>query len=197
MVKTASTMLTLGTKAPGFSLPNIDGSTVSLSDFNDSPALLVMFICNHCPFVKHVASGLASLANDYQSKGVAVVGISSNDVDNYPQDGPEEMKQEAAAQGYTFPYLFDETQQTAKDYQAACTPDFYVFDAEHKLVYRGQMDSSRPGSDIPVSGQDLRAALDKVLAGESLTDDQVPSIGCNIKWKAGAEPTYFNPSGIG
>lgn len=195
MVKTASTMLPLGTQAPAFSLPNIDGTTVSNSDFQGAPALLVMFICNHCPFVKHVAEGIATLAKDYQAKGVAVVAISSNDVEHYPQDGPEEMSKEAAAQGYTFPYLYDASQEVAKDYRAACTPDFYVFDADQKLVYRGQMDSSRPGSEIPVTGEDLRAALDAVVAGNEPNADQVPSIGCNIKWIAGSEPEYFNPAG--
>lgn len=195
MVKTASTMLPLGTQAPDFALPNIDGQTVRLADFEKAPALLVVFMCNHCPFVKHVASGLADLAREYQKKGVAIVGISSNDVENYPQDSPAAMKQEAAEQGYTFPYLFDETQAVAKAYRAACTPDFFVFDQHQRLAYRGQMDSSRPGSDIPVTGEDLRRALDAVLASNKVDEEQVPSIGCNIKWKPGQEPDYFNPGG--
>ncbi len=143
MARTASTMLPLGTKAPGFKLPNIDGTEVSLEDFQQAQALLVIFMCNHCPFVKHVADELASLGKEYQAKGVAVVAISSNDVDNYPQDGPDEMKKEAEDRGYTFPYLYDATQEVAKNYKAACTPDFYVFDAEQKLAYRGQLDESR------------------------------------------------------
>ena len=191
MVLTPSTMLPLGTPAPDFTLPNIDGKNVSLSDLADAPALLVIFMCNHCPYVKHVAAGLAELGRDYQAKGAAVVAINSNDVANYPDDSPEAMVREAQQQGYTFAYLYDESQEVAKAYHAACTPDFYVFDAEHKLAYRGQMDASRPDSGIPVTGKDLRQALDAVLAGESVSDDQTPSIGCNIKWKAGSEPAYF------
>ncbi|MBI3462152.1 MAG: thioredoxin family protein [Planctomycetes bacterium] len=192
MVLTPSTMLSLGTKAPAFSLRNaVDGKQVSLDDFAQSPALLVVFMCNHCPYVKHVAAGLAKLAKDYQAKGVAVVGINSNDASAYPEDSPEKMKQEASARGYTFPYLYDETQGVAKAYRAACTPDFYVFDRQWKLAYRGQMDSSRPNSGVPVTGQDLRAALDLVLAGKPAPADQRPSIGCNIKWRDGNEPEYF------
>ena len=191
MALTPSTMLPLGTKAPGFSLPNVDGQTVSLGDFKGSPALLVAFICNHCPYVKHVAPAFADLGREYQAKGVAVVAISSNDVAGYPADSPEQMVHEAEERGYTFPYLYDDTQSVAKAYAAACTPDFYVFDKDQKLVYRGQMDASRPNSDIPVTGQDLRAALDAVLAGKPVPADQKPSIGCNIKWKAGNEPAYF------
>lgn len=191
MALTPSTMLPLGTKAPQFVLPNIDGKTVSLADFADAPALLVVFMCNHCPYVKHVAPGLAALAKEYQAKKVAVVGVSSNDAQAYPDDAPDKMKAEAAARGYTFPYLFDAGQETAKAYRAACTPDFYVFDRSQKLVYRGQMDSSRPDSGIPVTGKDLRAALDAVLAGKPVPADQKPSIGCNIKWKKGNEPDYF------
>jgi peroxiredoxin len=191
MVKTASTMLPLGTKAPDFSLVNVDASTVSLKDFAGAPALLVIFMCNHCPFVIHVADALAQLASEYQARGVAVVGISANDVSNHPADSPEQMVAEAEERGYTFPYLYDETQEVAKAYRAACTPDFYVFDKDQKLVYRGQMDSSRPNSGIPVTGEDLRAALDNVLAGQPVAEDQTPSIGCNIKWKSGSEPEYF------
>ncbi len=191
MARTASTMLPLGTQAAAFSLPNVDGETVSLDDFTGAPALLVAFLCNHCPFVKHVAPAFAPLAREYQAKGVGVVAISSNDVANYPADSPEQMVHEAEKQGYTFPYLFDDRQEVAKAYSAACTPDFYVFDKNHKLVYRGQMDSSRPDSGIPVTGKDLRAALDAVLAGKPVPADQQPSIGCNIKWKAGNQPAYF------
>lgn len=191
MARTPSTMLPLGTAAPNFSLPNIDGKTVSLGDFKDAPALLVMFICNHCPFVKHVADELAKLGRDYQAQGAAIVAISSNDVGNHPDDSPAKMKEEASTRGYTFPYLYDDTQEVAKAYAAACTPDFYVFDQNLKLVYRGQMDSSRPDSGIPVTGQDLRVALDAVLAGKPISADQKPSIGCNIKWKPGNEPAYF------
>jgi peroxiredoxin len=191
MVQTASTMLRLGTPAPGFSLPDTDGKEVSLADFADAPALLVVFMCNHCPYVKHVAAGLAQLAKDYQKRGVAVVGISANDVDTHPDDSPAKMAEEVKLRGYTFPYLYDATQEVAKAYQAACTPDFYVFDGERKLVYRGQMDGSRPGSDVPVTGQDLRAALDAVLAGQAISGNQRASLGCNIKWKPGNEPEYF------
>ena len=191
MVQTASTMLPLGTKAPDFSLPDVSGKKVSLSDFADAPAVLVIFMCNHCPYVKHVAAGLAELAKDYQRRGVAVVGINSNDVDSFPDDSPAKMAEEVKARGYTFPYLYDATQCVAKAYRAACTPDFYVFDRRRKLVYRGQMDSSRPQSGVPVTGEDLRAALDAVLAGQPVSADQRASLGCNIKWKAGNEPEYF------
>ncbi len=191
MVRTASTMMPLGTEAPDFKLPNIDGKLVSRSDFAGSPALLVMFICNHCPFVKHIAAGLAKLGADYQPRGVAIVGINSNDTITYPDDAPDKMVAEAKARGYTFPYLYDDSQAVAKAYRAACTPDFFLFDKSHKLVYRGQLDSSRPDSGIPVTGVDLRAALDALLAGKPLPVEQKPSIGCNIKWKAGNEPEYF------
>jgi peroxiredoxin len=191
MALTPSTMLPLGTKAPAFKLTNVDGRTVSLDDFKSAPALLVIFMCNHCPFVKHVAEGLAQLARDYQAKGVAVVGINSNNPITHPGDSPEQMVHEVESRGYTFPYLFDETQAVAKAYRAACTPDFYVFDKDRKLVYRGQMDDSRPDSGILVTGRDLRAALDAVLAGKMPSEKQKPSIGCNIKWKAGNEPEYF------
>lgn len=191
MVKTASVMLPLGSTAPDFSLPDTNGDLVSLSDFADAPALLVVFMCNHCPYVKHVAKGLASLATEYQKRGVAVIGINSNDAENYPDDSPAKMIEEVKARSYTFPYLYDETQEVAKEYQAACTPDFFVFDRDRRLVYRGQMDSSRPNSDQPVTGQDLRAALDAVLTGRPVSSKQTPSIGCNIKWKPGNEPDYF------
>jgi peroxiredoxin len=190
MARTASTMLPLGTAAPQFSLINVDGQTVSLSDFQGKPALLVAFISNHCPFVKHVAPALADLTREFQSAGVGVVAINSNDVANYPADSPEQMVREVEDRGYTFPYLFDETQEVAKAYGAACTPDFYLFDKNQKLVYRGQMDASRPDSGVPVTGQDLRRAVEAVLAGKPVTADQKPSIGCNIKWKPGNEPSY-------
>ena len=191
MVKTASTMLELGTPAPHFALPDTSGKTVSLDDFADAPALLVIFLCNHCPYVKHVADGLAQLVREYQERGVAVVGINANDVANYPDDSPEKMAAEAGRRGYTFPYLFDETQEVAKAYRAACTPDFYVFDGQRRLAYRGQMDDSRPENGLPVTGADLRAALDAVLAGRPVPEPHRPSLGCNIKWKADNEPDYF------
>ncbi|MCA9149606.1 MAG: thioredoxin family protein [Planctomycetales bacterium] len=191
MVRTASTMLPLGTPAPDFSLVNVDGQTVSLGDFAGAPALLVVFMCNHCPYVIHVAPELARLAAEYQARGVAVVGINSNDVSTHPADSPEQMVHEAEQRGYSFPYLFDEDQQVAQQYHAACTPDFFLFDRNQQLVYRGQLDDSRPKTDIPLTGHDLRAALDSVLAGQPLPVNQKPSIGCNIKWKAGNEPDYF------
>ena len=190
MVKTASTMLPLGTAAPDFALPNIDGTTVNRQQFEGKP-LLVIFMCNHCPFVIHLREALAAFADEYQTRGLAVVGISSNDAENYPQDGPEEMKQEAASAGYSFPYLYDATQQVAQTYKAACTPDFFLFDSDHTLGYRGQFDSSRPGSDVPVTGDDLRTACDAVLRGQQIASEQTPGIGCNIKWIAGNEPEYF------
>ena len=191
MVKTASTMLLLGTQAPDFHLPDTAGRMVSRDDFKDSAGLLVMFMCNHCPYVKHVRTELARLGKDYQDKGIAMVGINSNDVETHPDDSPEMMVSEANEAGYTFAYLYDETQETAKTYRAACTPDFYLFDREHKLVYRGQLDDSRPGNSSPVTGKDLRGALDALLAGNPIPEDQTPSLGCNIKWKAGNEPDYF------
>jgi peroxiredoxin len=190
MAAVNSTMLPLGTVAPDFSLPDTNGKTVSLSDFKGRP-LVVMFICNHCPYVKVIRHGLAQLAQDYQSRGVAFVGINSNDVLNYPADGPVEMVKEVRDAGYVFPYLFDETQTVAQSYRAACTPDFFVFDRKHLLVYRGQFDDSRPGNGMPVTGNDLRAALDAVLTGKQPSANQKPSIGCNIKWIEGNEPDYF------
>lgn len=190
MVRTTSTMMPLGTSAPDFSLRNVDGKTVSLGDFSERP-VLVIFMCNHCPFVIHLRSAIASFAKEYAGKGLAIVGISANDVNSHPQDGPEQMKIEAKNAGYEFPYLYDETQEVAKAYRAACTPDFFLFDKSHKLVYRGQFDSSRPQSNTPITGEDLRAAADALIAGKPVTDHQKPSIGCNIKWKAGHEPDYF------
>jgi peroxiredoxin len=191
MVMTASTMLPLGTQAPDFTLPDAEGNPVSLSDFDEAKALVVVFMCNHCPFVKHVIDGLVRLAREYQPRGVAVVGISANDVNEFPDDRPEKMAEFARERGFTFPYLYDETQDVAKQYHAACTPDFFVFDEDQRLVYRGQMDDSRPGSDVPVTGADLRAALNAILAGQPVPEEQKPSMGCNIKWRAGNEPDYF------
>jgi peroxiredoxin len=184
-------MLSLGTRAPEFSLPDTDGKTVSLADFGDASALLVVFMCNHCPFVKHIRSELAQLGRDYPPRGVAIVGISSNDAAAYPDDSPAKMVDEKRSAGYEFPYLYDESQEVAKAYRAACTPDFFLFDKDQKLVYRGQLDDSRPSNGLPVTGKDLRAALDAVLAGRPVPEPQKPSIGCNIKWKPGNEPEYF------
>ncbi len=188
MSLTASQMLELGTPAPQFNLPDTTGRKVSLHDFKDAPALLVVFMCNHCPFVKHILDKMVELVKGYQKKGVAVVGINSNDVANYPQDSPEMMAKTAKKSGFTFPYLYDETQQTARSYRAACTPDFFLFDAERKLVYRGQLDDSRPGNNMPVTGADLTGAIDALLAGRPVPGRQKPSMGCNIKWKPGNEP---------
>jgi peroxiredoxin len=181
-------MLPLGTQAPAFTLPDPDGTTHTLRD--DAPATLVMFISNHCPFVIHVQGELARIGSDYSSRDVAIYAINSNDVKTYPADHPHRMKEEAARLGYTFPYLFDESQSVAKAYRAACTPDFYVFDAEQKLAYRGQLDDSRPSNSLPIDGHDLRAALDAVLASGKPAAEQTPSIGCSIKWIAGNEPEY-------
>jgi peroxiredoxin len=191
MAMTASTMLELGTKAPDFHLPDTEGNLVSLSDFDDAPVLLVVFMCNHCPFVRHILDHLLELAKEYQAKGVAVVGINSNDVESYPDDRPEMMAKIAREKGFPFPYLYDETQEVAKSYRAACTPDFFLFDGQRRLAYRGQMDDSRPGNHEPITGADLRAALEAVLAGRPVPERQRPSMGCNIKWKPGNEPEYF------
>ena len=190
MAVTASRMLALGTSAPDFNLPDTAGNVVSLADFEKPPALLVVFMCNHCPFVKHVLDNLVELIKDYQAREVAVVGINSNDVANHPDDSPEMMAELAKESGLTSPYLYDETQEVAKSYSAACTPDFFLFDGERSLVYRGQMDDSRPDNGIPVTGADLTAAIDAVLAGKPVAREQKPSIGCNIKWKKGNEPGY-------
>ena len=184
-------MLPLGTTAPDFHLPDTDGKTVTLADFKDQTALVVIFMCNHCPYVVHLRAGLAQLARDYAPKRVGIVGINSNDVKIHPADSPARMKEEVKTAGYSFPYLYDETQAVAKSYRAACTPDIFLFDRGRRLVYRGQFDASRPGNGIPVTGKDLRAALDAVLAGKPTSELQAPSIGCNIKWKAGNEPDYY------
>jgi peroxiredoxin len=190
MTATPSTMFPLGTVAPPFDLPDVEGRRVSIERFGGSGALLVVFMCNHCPYVKHVRGHLVGLIRDYQQKGAAAVGINANDVSAYPEDSPENMSREARLFGYTFPYLFDETQEVAKAYHAACTPDFFVFDADRALVYRGQMDDSRPGNGKPVTGADLRAALDAALQGHPAPAYQRPSIGCNIKWKPNNAPGY-------
>ena len=184
-------MLPLGTAAPDFKLPDTNGKIVSPADFKDTSALLVIFMCNHCPYVVHIRSGLAQLARDYAPRNVGIVGINSNDAKNYPADSPAKMKDEVKSAGYIFPYLYDETQAVAKAYRAACTPDIFLFDRRRRLVYRGQFDASRPGNDLPVTGKDLRAALDAELAGKPASEFQVASIGCNIKWRSGHEPDYF------
>ncbi len=186
-----STMLELGTIAPMFALSDTDGAAYSTDDFADATALLVMFICNHCPFVKHVRPELVKLGHDYQPRGVAILAISSNDPVAYPDDSPERMREEKRAAGYTFPYLFDPSQEVAKAYKAACTPDFFLFDRHRKLVYRGQLDDSRPSNGVPVSGRDLRAALDAALSNQPIPREQHPSIGCSIKWKPGNKPSWW------
>ena len=191
MAETPSTMLPLGTKAPDFRLPDPQGKLVASDDFKNAPALLVVFMCNHCPFVKHIRSQFAELAREYQARGVAIVGINSNDAVFSPGDRPGMMAEEVKQVGYTFPYLFDESQEIAKAYRAACTPDFFLFDHDRLLVYRGQFDDSRPGNGRPITGTDLRAALDAVLAGHPAPTHQRPSIGCNIKWRSGNAPDYF------
>jgi hypothetical protein len=189
MVEKYSEMLELGTIAPEFSLADPDDQQYGLGSGAD--AYLVMFICNHCPYVKHVREELARLGNDYLPQHTAIIAINSNDANTHPGDSPEKMKEEIANWGYEFPYVIDGDQSVAKSYRAACTPDFFLFDADKKLVYRGQLDGSRPGNDIPVTGKDLRAALDAVLSGNPVSSDQVPSVGCNIKWTPGNEPDYF------
>ena len=186
-----STMLALGTKAPGFELPDVTtGRTVSLSDFEDDKALLVMFICRHCPYVRHVREELARLGRDFAGSDLGIVAISSNDVEEYPEDRPESLAEEAREAGYVFPYLFDESQEVARAYTAACTPDFFLFGADRALVYRGQLDDSRPSNGLPVTGADLRAAIAAVRADEPVSEEQRASVGCSIKWRAGNEPAY-------
>lgn len=192
MAIVSSTMLALGTAAPEFQLPDVvTGDTISLRTFAGKSALVVMFICQHCPFVKHVQDELARLGRDYTPQNVGIVAISANSIQTHPQDGPEHLKAMAETLGFTFPYCYDASQDTAKAYTAACTPDFFVFDGDRRLVYRGQLDDSRPGNDKPVTGRDLRAAIDAVLAGQPVSPDQKPSIGCNIKWHPGQAPAYF------
>ena len=192
MAAVTSTMVELGTRAPMFSLPDVTtGETVTLADLRrNARGMLVMFLCNHCPFVKHVRDELAKIGREYQPKGIAVVAISSNDVASYPDDGPEKMVVEAREAGYTFPYLYDETQGVANAFRAACTPDFFVFDSGNRLIYRGQLDESRPKNGLPLTGRDVRRALEGVLSGRPPLENQMPSIGCNIKWKTGNEPDY-------
>ena len=191
MARTPSTMLALGTPAPDFALSDFDGRRYALADFAASPALLVVFTCEHCPFARHLRAEFARYAAEYAPRGLAVVAINSNDLDAYPQDGPDAMREEARSAGYGFPYLLDATQSVAKAYRAACTPDFFLFGADRRLVYRGQFDDSRPGNGRLVTGADLRGALDALMAGSPIAARQVPSMGCNIKWKPGREPEYF------
>ena len=191
MVATPSTMLALGTPLPAFSLPDFDGRLVSSSDFAQAPALLVAFICQHCPFVRHIRSEFSRFAREYQARGLAIVAINSNDIDAFPQDAPDGMREESRSAGYVFPYLFDESQAVAKLYRAACTPDLFLFDASRRLVYRGQFDDSRPRAATPITGRDIRAAADAVLESRPVPAAHRPSIGCNIKWKPGNEPEYF------
>jgi peroxiredoxin len=184
-----SAMLELGTEAPDFTLPTLDGDPVSLSD-SAGPAVLVAFLCNHCPYVRHVERGFADLAREYQQRGVVIVGICSNDSDAYPEDGADGLRRQVSRAGFTFPYLIDDSQEVARAYRAACTPDFFLFDGDRRLVYRGQLDASRPGSALPVTGADLRAALDAVLADEPVPQNQRPSVGCSIKWRPGNQPGW-------
>jgi peroxiredoxin len=189
MVATPSTMRALGTSASDFRLPEpSSGGFVARDDFADRPALLVMFLCNHCPYVNHVVREIVRIASEYQARGVGVVALSSNDVNQHPEDSPEAMARYATQHGFTFPYLYDESQEVARAYEAACTPDFFLFDAERKLVYRGQMDGARPANDLPIDGRDLRAALDATLSGSAVSELQHASLGCNIKWRHGSEP---------
>lgn len=191
MVQTASTMLELGTRAPDFSLPDVStGEIVTREQFKGHP-LLVLFICAHCPFVKHIENAVADLVKSFSETALRAVAISSNSIQTHPQDAPEKLAEQAAACGFTMPYLYDESQDVARSYTAACTPDFFLFDADHRLVYRGQFDSARPGNGVPVTGSDLRMAIERTLAGEPIPDEQMPSIGCNIKWHPGKEPAYF------
>lgn len=192
MALTNSAMLALGTEAPAFALPDVvTGETTSLGDFGDSRALLVMFVCRHCPFVKHIQDELANLGDDYDEEELGIVAISANDAAAYPDDAPESLAEFADEVGLSYPLLYDESQEVAEAYTAACTPDFFLFDADRKLVYRGRLDGSRPGNDVPVTGEDIRAAIDAVLDGEPVPEDQKPSAGCNIKWKPGNEPPYY------
>jgi peroxiredoxin len=191
MARRHSRMLPLGTAAPRFALHDtVSGRSVALEDFASSPALLIAFICNHCPFVKHILDGFVAFARDFGPRGLAVVAINSNDVQSYPEDAPAEMSRIATLKGFSFPYLFDESQEIAKAYQAVCTPDFFLFDRDRRLAYRGQFDGSRPGNKIPVTGADLRAAVEALLRGSPVPSEQTPSVGCSVKWKAGQEPDW-------
>ena len=192
MVLTASNMLEIGTKAPGFSLPDTNGKNINLDELIPEAGLLVVFMCNHCPYVKHIGPELAAIGREYASKGIIMVAINANDAATHPDDSYEKMQEEVKKQGYTFPYLHDASQEVAKLYQAACTPDFFLFDSRKLLVYRGQLDDSRPGNNIPVTGKDLRGALDALIKGDPVAEEQKPSMGCNIKWKPGNEPRYFS-----
>ncbi|MEJ2664953.1 MAG: thioredoxin family protein [Spirochaetia bacterium] len=187
----SSGFLQPGTEAFGFSLPDVNNNLVALSDFKGSKALLIVFMCNHCPYVRHVIGPLRDMIEEYQKKGLAAVGINANDITTYPQDAPLHMKEWAGELRFTFPYLYDESQEVAKLYGAACTPDFFLFDEKHRLAYQGQFDASRPGNSIPVTGEDLRRAVDAVLAGKKPKGEQRPSMGCSIKWKEGNEPDYY------
>lgn len=191
MGATPSTMLELGTSLPPFRLRDLDGKVATSNDFGDAPGLLVVFICPHCPFVRHIRGEFARAAGEFQRRGIVVIAINSNDAAAFPEDGPEGMRQEAQEVGYTFRYFFDDTQEVAKAFRAACTPDFFLFDGRQRLVYRGQFDDSRPKSEIPVTGQDLRGAVEALLAGRPIPAAQKPSLGCNIKWKTGNEPSYY------
>lgn len=191
MARATSKMMTLGAAAPAFTLLDPDGNSFSLESVTGNSATLIMFICNHCPYVKHVREELARIANDYSDRGIGIFGINSNDAESYPGDSPEKMKEESATWGYLFLYLIDADQSVADAYRAACTPDFFLFDENLKLVYRGQLDGSRPANEVPVDGSDMRAALDALLAGESVTTEHIPSIGCSIKWKPGNTPSWF------
>ncbi len=192
MVLTASTMLALGATAPPFSLPDTSGTIVCLDDFKDTAGLLVVFMCNHCPYVKHIQQELVAIGREYGPQGIAMVGINANDAAAYPEDSFELMAATTAQVGYPFPYLYDASQEVAKAYRAACTPDIFLFDGDRRLVYRGQLDDSRPGKEVPVTGRDLRQALDALLAGRPISEEQLPSMGCNIKWRSGNAPDYFS-----
>jgi thiol-disulfide isomerase/thioredoxin len=191
MARTPSVMIPLGTLLPSFRLKDTTGALRGPDDFPDAKAFLILFICNHCPYVLHIRSGLVSFAKEYIPKGIGILAVNSNDPERYPADSYEAMKREVRKAGYPFPYLYDETQEVARQFQAACTPDIYLFDGARRLVYRGQFDGSRPGNDVPVTGEDLRAACDAVLEGREVSPQQRPSIGCNIKWKPGNEPPWF------
>ena len=192
MARTPSQMIDLGTEAPNFRLPDVvSGKTIGLDDFPNAKGFMIAFICNHCPFVQLIRHEFERYGREYTERGIAEIAINSNDIDAHPEDGPDPMRDDARRFGYTFPYCLDEDQSVAKAYQAACTPDLYLFDADRRLVYRGQFDAARPGNDVPVTGKDLRAATEALLAGQPIPSDQKASLGCNIKWRPGNEPAYF------